>query len=125
MTLASFTIEHPYISSAFSLLIVVFVVIAIGIINERFLMGSLVQVAVVEHAAAGRNLEGTLLLLVGALDVLLVLHDLEHEEAEGDGAGPPARRSPCPARTRSNAGYPQRMRDGGPSAETAWPVQGR
>jgi hypothetical protein len=29
-----------------------------------------------------------LLLLVGALDVLLVLHDLEHEEAEGDGAGP-------------------------------------
>ena len=52
MTLVSFTNEHPYRSSAGFLLIVVFVVIAIGILNERFLMGSLVQAAVVDLTLA-------------------------------------------------------------------------
>jgi hypothetical protein len=47
-----------------------------------------VQVAVVENAAAGRYLKGALLLLFRALDIGLVLDDLEHEEARGDGAGP-------------------------------------
>ena len=39
--------------------------------------GQLAQVAVVENAAAGSHLEGALLLLLGALDVFLVAHDLE------------------------------------------------
>ena len=43
--------------------------------------GQLVQVAVVEDAAARRHLKGALLLLLGALDELLVAHDLEPEEA--------------------------------------------
>jgi hypothetical protein len=47
-----------------------------------------VEITVVEHAAAGSYLEGALLLLVGALGILLVLHNLEHEETDGDGAGP-------------------------------------
>ena len=43
--------------------------------------GQLAHVAVVENAAAGRNFKGALLLLVGALDVFLVAHDLQPEEA--------------------------------------------
>ncbi len=43
---ASFTAQHPYRSSAGFLLIVVFVVLAVGMINVIFLMGSLVQLAV-------------------------------------------------------------------------------
>ena len=50
--------------------------------------GQLVQVAVVEDAAARSHLKGALLLLVGALHVLLVVDDLQPEEAAGDGAGP-------------------------------------
>jgi len=52
MTLASLTIEHPYRTSFWFLLIVVGVVIASGIINERFLTGSLVQSAVVDLVLA-------------------------------------------------------------------------
>ena len=48
----------------------------------------LAQVAVVEHAAARRDLEGALLLLLGAVDELAVADDLQPEEAGGDGAGP-------------------------------------
>ncbi|MGA2162630.1 MAG: CPBP family intramembrane glutamic endopeptidase [Methanoregula sp.] len=48
MTLSGFTIQHPYRSAAGFLMIVVCVVIALGIINEKFLMGSLVQAAVVD-----------------------------------------------------------------------------
>jgi hypothetical protein len=47
--------------------------------------GQLVQVAVVEHAAAGSYLKGALLLLLRALNKFLVAHDLEPEEAAGDG----------------------------------------
>ena len=50
--------------------------------------GQLAQVAVVEHAAARSHLKGALLLLLGALDEFLVAHDLEPEEAGGNGAGP-------------------------------------
>ena len=46
--------------------------------------GQLVQVAVIEHAAARIHFEGPLLLLFGALDVLLVAHHLQPEEAKGD-----------------------------------------
>ena len=46
MTLTSFTTEHPYRSSAWFLLIVVFVLIALAVINLLFLIGILVQVAV-------------------------------------------------------------------------------
>ena len=52
MTLASFTIEHPYRTSFWFLLIVVGVVVATGIINERFLTGSLVQSAIVDLVLA-------------------------------------------------------------------------
>jgi hypothetical protein len=52
MTLASFTVEHPYRTSFGFLLIVIFVVIATGIINERFLMGSLLQSAVIDLVLA-------------------------------------------------------------------------
>ena len=48
MTLAMFTTQHPYRSSAGFLLIVVFVVIAIGILNVLFLTENLVQLAVEE-----------------------------------------------------------------------------
>ena len=47
--------------------------------------GQLVQVAVVEHAAARSNLKGALLLLFGALHKLLVADDLEPEEPAADG----------------------------------------
>jgi uncharacterized protein len=52
MTFASFTHEHPYRSSAGFLLVVIVVVLAVGLLNERFLMGSLVQVAVVDITLA-------------------------------------------------------------------------
>jgi membrane protease YdiL (CAAX protease family) len=52
MTLAGFAHEHPYRSSAGFLLVVVVVVLAVGMANERFLMGSLVQVAVVDLTLA-------------------------------------------------------------------------
>jgi len=52
MTLDGFTHEHPYRSSFGFLLVVVAVVLAVGLIGERFLMGSLVQVAVVDLALA-------------------------------------------------------------------------
>jgi membrane protease YdiL (CAAX protease family) len=48
MTLAVFTREHPYRSSFGFLLVVIVVVLAVGMANERFLMGSLVQVAIVD-----------------------------------------------------------------------------
>jgi hypothetical protein len=48
MTLAGFAHEHPYRSSFGFLLVVVVVVLAVGLISERLLMGSLVQVAVVD-----------------------------------------------------------------------------
>ena len=50
--------------------------------------GQLVHVAVIEHAAAGRHLKGALLLLLRALNIFVVAHDLEPEETAGDGAGP-------------------------------------
>ncbi len=46
MTLTGFTNQHPYRSSLVFLLIVLFVDIAIGVINGIFLMGSLLQVGV-------------------------------------------------------------------------------
>ncbi|MGB8220502.1 MAG: CPBP family intramembrane glutamic endopeptidase [Methanoregula sp.] len=48
MTLAGFVHEHPYRSSFGFLLVVTVVVLIVGLLNERFLMGSLVQVAVVD-----------------------------------------------------------------------------
>ena len=50
--------------------------------------GQLAQIAVIKHAAARCHLEGALLLLFRALDVLLVLHHLEPEEARGNQDGP-------------------------------------
>jgi len=52
MTLSGFAVQHPYRSSFGFLLIVVSVVLTVGLINERFLMGSLVQVAVVDLTLA-------------------------------------------------------------------------
>src|SRR6266568_4226756 len=48
----------------------------------------LAEVAIIENTAAGSYLKGALLLLLRALYVFRVLHDLKPEEAEGDGAGP-------------------------------------
>jgi hypothetical protein len=48
MTTGHFTAQHPYLSALGFLCIVVCVVLGIGAINEVFLMGSLVQVAVVD-----------------------------------------------------------------------------
>ncbi len=48
MTLTSFATEHPYRSSAWFLLIVVFVLIVLAVINLLFLIGILVQVAAVD-----------------------------------------------------------------------------
>ena len=50
--------------------------------------GQFVKVAIVENAAARSYFKDALLLLVGAFDVFLVLNELEHEEAGGNGAGP-------------------------------------
>jgi len=47
-----FTTQYPYLSAAGFLVIVVCVVLGIGAINEVFLMGSLVQVAVVDSVLA-------------------------------------------------------------------------
>jgi hypothetical protein len=46
MTFSSFTTQHPYRSSLLFLLVVICVAIAMGMINELFLIGSLVQLAV-------------------------------------------------------------------------------
>ena len=61
--------------------------------------GELAQVAVVEDAAARRDLKGALLLLLGALDVFGVANDLEPEEAGGDGDRPRAERTGTQARS--------------------------
>ena len=50
--------------------------------------GQLVHVAVIENAAAGRDLKGALLLLFRALHVFVVANDLQPEETRGDGDGP-------------------------------------
>ena len=50
--------------------------------------GQLAHVAVVEDAAARSDVESALLLFFSALNKVLVAHDLEPEEAAGDGAGP-------------------------------------
>ena len=50
--------------------------------------GQLAQVAVVENAAARSHFKGALLLLGGALHKLLMAHDLQPEQAAGNGAGP-------------------------------------
>jgi hypothetical protein len=50
--------------------------------------GQFVEVSVIEHAAAGRNIKCALLLLLGAFEILLVTHDLEPEEAGDDNACP-------------------------------------
>ena len=50
--------------------------------------GQLVQIAVEEHAAAGSDFKGALLLLIGALDEFLVAEYLEPEQAAGDQACP-------------------------------------
>ena len=50
--------------------------------------GQLAHVAVIENAAARSHFKGALLLLLGALDEFLVAHDLQPEEARGNGAGP-------------------------------------
>ncbi len=55
--------------------------------------GEFVHVAVVENAAAGRNLKGALLLLLGALNVFVVADDLQPEEARGNGTRPRRERS--------------------------------
>ena len=47
-----FTTQYPYLSATGFLVIVVCVVLGIGAINEVFLMGSLVQVAVVDSVLA-------------------------------------------------------------------------
>jgi len=52
MTPEHFTADHPYLSAAGFLAIVVCVVLGIGAINEHFLMGSLVQVALVDSVLA-------------------------------------------------------------------------
>jgi len=48
MTLTGFTMDHPYLNSVVLLLIVLLVAIAIGTVNAIFLLGSLVQLAVVD-----------------------------------------------------------------------------
>ncbi len=50
--------------------------------------GELAHVAVVEDAAAWRDLKGALLLLLRAFNVFRVVDDLEPEEADGDGERP-------------------------------------
>ena len=50
--------------------------------------GQLVHVAVVQDAAAGSDLKGALLLLLGALHIFVVANDLQPEQPRGDGEGP-------------------------------------
>ncbi len=52
MKTGRFTAQYPYLSAAGFLVIVVCMVLGIGAINEVFLMGSLVQVAVVDSVLA-------------------------------------------------------------------------
>ncbi|HUH79001.1 MAG TPA: CPBP family intramembrane glutamic endopeptidase [Methanoregula sp.] len=53
MTLADFTLRHPYRSSFLFFLIVVFVVLALGLLNLLVPMGSLVQLATEDIVLAG------------------------------------------------------------------------
>jgi hypothetical protein len=52
MTLERFTTSHPFLSAFGFLVIVVTIVLGIGAVNEVFLMGSLIQVAVVDSVLA-------------------------------------------------------------------------
>ena len=66
--------------------------------------GQLVQVAVVENAAARRHFKRALLLLLRALHEFLVAHDLQSEEPGRDGAGPEEKKQA----DKPEARHPQR-----------------